>query len=216
MLQVCSEVGVDSTSPMASLRQDLMHILKITLLGDEWASLAGGLSTLNRELAINLAAQPNVKVTLLVPENAQITKEHKMMAERSGITIAKAEERPGFEDPLDWLNWPPRDVTMDVVIGHGMKLGRQGQVLRETKSCQWVQLVHTAQEQLGIHKRHTNAISEAGRKHQIEVNLCKLADLVVPVGPKLAEAYSSCLRSEEGKDIFVVTPGLFKEFEKLR
>jgi len=193
-----------------------MHILKIILLGDEWASLAGGLSTLNRELAINLAAQPNVKVTLLVPENAPITDEHKKMAKISGITVAKAEKRPGYKDPRDWLAWPPRDVTMDIVIGHGMKLGRQGQVLRESKSCQWVQMVHTAQEQLGIHKRDTYAISEAGRKHQIEVNLCKLADLVVPVGPKLAEAYSSCLRSEEAKDMFVLTPGLFKEFVNLK
>lgn len=198
------------------MQQDLAPTLKITLLGDEWASLAGGLSTFNRELVINLAAQPNVEVTLLVPGSAQITDKQKMMAKSFGITVVEAKERPGFKDPLDWLSWPPYDVTMDVVIGHGMKLGRQGQVLKGSKSCQWVQIVHTAQEQLGIHKSHTNAISEAGRKHQIEVDLCKLADLVVPVGPKLAEEYSSCLRSREDKDIFVFTPGLFKEFVSLK
>jgi len=201
---------------MASLRQDIMPTLEITLLGDEWGSLAGGLSTLNRELAIKLAKQPNVEVTLLVPENAQITDEHKKMANSLGITVAEAKKLLGYEDPLDWLSSPPDDLTMDVVIGHGMKLGRQGQVLRKSKSCQWVQMVHTAQEQLGIHKRHTTAISEAGRKHQIEVDLCKLADLVVPVGPKLEEAYSSCLRCEEGKDIFVLTPGIFEEFVHLK
>lgn len=47
----------------------------------------------------------------------------------------------------------------------------------------------------------------------MRVDLCKLADLVVPVGPKLAEAYSSCLRS---KATFVLTPGLFKEFADLK
>lgn len=209
-LQVSSEVVVASTSLKASEQQDPTPTLEITLLADEWASLAGGLSTFNRELAIHLAAQPYVKVTLLVPENAQIADEHKTF----GITVAKAKERPGY-DPHDWLSFPPHDVTMDVVIGHGMKLGRQGQVLRESKSCKWVQIVHTAQEQLGIYKSHTNAISKAGAKHEIEVSLCKRADLVVPVGPKLAEAYSSCLRSEEDKNIFVLTPGLFKEFENL-
>ena len=95
-------------------------------------------------------------------------------------------------------------------------MGLKGQVLKESNACQWVQIVHTAQEQLGMHKSHTNAISEAGRKHQIEVDLCKLADLAVAVGPKLAEAYSSCLRSREDKDMFVLTRGLFKEFVSLK
>ena len=215
-MQVCSEVGVAATSQMASDQHDSMATLKVTLLGDEWASAAGGLSTLNRELAIHLAEQPNVEVTFLVPENAQITDKHKRMAKSFGVTVAEAKERPGYGDPLDWLSWPPHDVTMDVVIGHGVKLGRQGQVLKDSKSCKWVQMVHTAQEQLGMYKRHPNAVSKAGRKHQIEVNLCKLADLVVTVGPKLEEAYSSCLRSEEDKDIFVLTPGLFKEFADLK
>ena len=215
-MQVCSEVGVPSTSQLASVQQDLAPTLKITLLGDEWASLAGGLSTFNRELAINLAAQPNVQVTFLVPASPQITEKHKTMAKSFGITVVEAPKRPGYRDPHDWLNCPPHDVIMDVVIGHGMKLGRQGQVLKEFKSCLWVQIVHTAQEQLGIHKSHTNAISDAGQKHQIEVDLCKLADLVVPVGPKLEEAYSSYLRSSEDKDIFGLTPGLFKEFVTLK
>ena len=41
--------------------------LYITLLGSEWNSLAGGLSTLNREFAIHLAQHTNARVSLLVP-----------------------------------------------------------------------------------------------------------------------------------------------------
>ena len=44
--------------------------LYITFLGSEWNSLAGGLSTLNREFAIHLAKHKNVRVSLLVPEGA--------------------------------------------------------------------------------------------------------------------------------------------------
>ena len=42
---------------------------------------------------------------------------------------------------------------------------------------------------------------------------CKLANLVVAVGPKLTEAYSAYLRScEKQQDIMSFTPGTFKEF----
>ena len=46
------------------------EILNITLLASEWKSSAGGLSTLNRELAIHLSQIQNVRVSLLVPEGA--------------------------------------------------------------------------------------------------------------------------------------------------
>ena len=45
-------------------------MLHVTLLGGEWSSSAGGLSTLNRELAIHLSNHSAVKVSLLVPEGA--------------------------------------------------------------------------------------------------------------------------------------------------
>ena len=187
--------------------------LKVTILGDELATSAGGLSTLNKELAIHLAEHPDVEVTFFIPAGA-CTDEHKKTAESYGITVVEAGRRPGY-DRHDWLSFPPPDLSMDVVIGHGVKLGRQGQVLKcpPFDNRKWVQVVHTAQEQLGMFKKSSNAVSKAGSKHEAEVDLCKLADLVVPVGPKLAEAYSSCLRS---KDTFVLTPGLFKEFADLK
>ena len=38
---------------------------------------------------------------------------------------------------------------MDIVVGHGVKLGRQIQVIRDSArfpNCKWVQVVHTAPE----------------------------------------------------------------------
>jgi len=193
-------------------------ILKVTLLGDEWTSSAGGLSTLNRELGIHLSQHPKVEVSLLVPEGA-CKVEDKGAAENYGITVVEAKERPGYE-PLDWLITPPPHHRMDVVVGHGVKLGRQVQFIRASADfheCKWVQVVHTAPEDLSRYKSYSENISKGERKHQDETKLCELADLVVPIGPRLREAYSSYLRQcKKDQDVFEVTPGLFdREFGDL-
>ena len=38
--------------------------LRVTLLSSEWSSTKGGLSTINRELAIQLAKRPSVEVSV--------------------------------------------------------------------------------------------------------------------------------------------------------
>ena len=171
----------------------------------------GGLSTINRHLAIRMAKRSEVEVTLLVPQFA-CSEEEKRDAESHKIVIKEAERRPGY-DPLDWLSFPPKDLIIDVVLGHGAELGKQAQIIRESHSCRWVQVVHTAPEELGMFKNHPRAIAKGGEKTIDEVDLCKLANLVVAVGPKLTEAYSAYLRScEKQQDIMAFTPGTFKEF----
>ena len=104
-------------------------MLHVTLLGGEWGSSAGGLSTINRELAIHLSQQSAVKVSLLVPEGA-CNNEEKNEAHTYGITIVEAKRLAAF-DRLDWLSFPPHEHLMDIVVGHGVKLGRQIQVIRD-------------------------------------------------------------------------------------
>ena len=193
-------------------------MLHVTLLGDEWGSSAGGLSTINRELAIHLSNHAAVKVSLLVPEGACNTEEIRE-ADGYGITIVEAKERAAF-DRLDWLSLPPKDHVMDIVVGHGVKLGRQVQFIRDSTqfpNCKWVQVVHTAPEDLSRYKCYGDPISKGETKHESEVELCKLADLVVPVGPRLKEAYSAYLqRYKTGQDVLSITPGLFqREFGDL-
>ena len=192
--------------------------LKVTLLGSEWNSSAGGLSTLNRELAIHLSKHPKVKVSLLVPEGA-CKDEEKREAQSCEVTVVDAKKRPGY-DPLAWLSFPPQDLRMDIVVGHGVKLGRQGQVIRDLAqfpNCKWVQVVHTAPEDLSKYKTYADPISKGERKHEVEVDLCKLADIIVPVGPRLEEFYSSYLRRcKKDQDVLSITPGLFdREFGDL-
>ena len=215
------QITTSSTSRVEPGQSDgfsARSVLKVTLLGSEWNSSEGGLSTLNRELAIYLSKHPKVEVTLLVPEGV-CKDDEKREAGNYGITIVEAKEQTGY-DPLDWLNFPPTDLSIDVIIGHGKKLGRQVQGIRnfaQFKNCKWVQVVHTAPEDLGKFKDYSNPTSKGERKHRVEVDLCKRADLVMPVGPRLTELYSSYLqRYKKEMDVFSFTPGLFeREFGDL-
>jgi len=65
-----------------------------------------------------------------------------------------------------------------------VKLGRQAQVIRESRKCKWVQVVHTDPEELGMFKSYPNPISKGEEKHVVEVELCEMSDFVVGVGPK--------------------------------
>ena len=190
--------------------QSKVSALKVTLLSSEWRSTKGGLSTINRELAIQLAKHSNVEVSMYLP---QCSEEDKRAAAAHNVCIIEAEEIPGY-DPIDWLATIPRDHQMDFVIGHGIYLGRQvPHIKRVHQGCKWIQVVHTDPEELGMFKNYADTIAKGEKKHQAEMGLCKLADQVVAIGPKLAEAFSCYLRScGKDQDVLNVTPGIFSEF----
>ena len=223
-MQVCSQFGTEIMSEVEvyeqtdAVQNPQRQTLKITLLASEWNSLAGGLSTLNRELAINLSQIQNVSVSLLVPEGA-CSDEDKREAGSFGISIIEARKCVGL-DPLVWLSNAPQDHKIDVIVGHGVKLGHQVQLIKahpQFQNCKWVQVVLTAPENLSKCKGYGSPISRGEKKHWDEVDLCTIADLVVPVGPSLAKAYHSYLqRSTRGQDFFELIPGLFEsEFRGL-
>ena len=204
MLQVCSDIGAEIMSQdevsvqVSAVQISQGQILNITLLASEWKSLAGGLSTLNRELAIHLAKIQNVRVSLLVPEGA-CNDEDKREAMSFGISILEARKCVGL-DPFVWLSNPPQDHKIDVITGHGAKLGRQVQLMKrlvEFQNCKWVHVVHTAPD-LSKYKGYRSPISRGEEKLWDEVDLCKCADLVVLVG--LAKAYHCLLYTSDAAD----------------
>ena len=187
--------------------------VEVTILASEWGSSKGGLSTVIRELAIQLAKFPFVKVTFFLPKCSH---ENKKEAQHHGISIVEAERQPGFEE-LDWLIFPPKDLQMDVVVGHGVQLGRQAPIICKSHKCKWVQVVHTDPEELGMLKSYDNQISKAEQRHHIEVELCQMADLVVAIGSKLTEAfwnYLGCCKNNQ--DVFAFTPGIFADFATVK
>ena len=183
--------------------------LRVTLLSSEWRSSTNGdVSTINRELAIQLANHPNVQVGVFLP---QCSEEDKINASNHNVQLIEAEKLPGT-DPVDWLINIPENYVMDCIVGHGVRLGRQIPLIKRHRHhhhCKWIQVVHTAPEELGMYK----SISEGEQMQQTEIELCEKADQVVAVGPKLADAYKRYLRPEK-KDLNVLnlTPSIFTEF----
>ena len=185
--------------------------LRVTLLSSEWRSTKGGLSTINRELAIQLAKHPSVEVSVYLP---QCSEADKRVAASHNVHLTEAQKMAGYDNPIDWLSSLPNDHAVDCVIGHGAVLGRQVQFIKRTHPyCKWIQVVHTAPEELGMYKEYEEPISRGEDKHQVEVDLCKLADQVVAIGPKLAEVFSGYLRPcGKDQDVLNFTPGIFSEF----
>ena len=183
--------------------------LHVTILASEWRSTKGGLSTLNRELAIELAKCPEVEISFLVP---QCSEEDKRTALSHHIKIVEAKRPIGFSK-LECLSFPPDYLQIDVIVVHGVKFGHQAQVISESHKCKWIQVVDTDPEELGMYKSYQDPISKGEKKHKEEVELCEKADFVLGVGPKLCEAFRRCLRwCKKDETILDFTPGVFDEF----
>ena len=171
------------------------------------------MSTINRELAIQLSKNPNEEVSVYLPECSE---EDRRVASDQNVQLIEAEELPGFE-PIDWLSSLPKDHLPHCVIGHGVHLGRQIPLIKRHHDFKWIQVVHTAPEELGMFKSYEEAICKGEQKHQAEVKLCEKADQVVAVGPKLKDAYSRYLRfSGKDEDVLNLTPGIFSEFYSVK
>ena len=137
-------------------------------------------------LATQLAKQPNVSVSFLVPEYSENDKE---AANLYGINVIKAEMLTGYEG-VERLVSPPESPLIDFVVGHGVVLGKQAQIIRPLHNCKWVQVVHTAPDELAMYKKYRGAISKGDEKQRNELSLWEKADLVIAIGPKLKEFYS--------------------------
>ena len=180
--------------------------LKVTLLSTEWRSSTDReVSTISRKLAIQLAKHPNVEVSVFLPKCSE---EDKRNAASCKIQLIEADKLPGHE-PIFWLSSLPRNHDVDCVIGHGVHLGKQIPLIKKNQDCRWIQVVHSVHEEVGMFKN----ISEGEELQQTEIKLCKMADEVVTIGPKVAEAYKRFLCSgREEETILDLTPGVFSEF----
>ena len=182
---------------MASSRE-----MRVVLLASEWGSKLGGLSTFNRELAIQLAKHPDVQVSVFLPRCDQ---EGENVALNNIVTLVD-----------DWSSMLVKDRQIDFVIGQGVLPGRQAQLIQKEHNCKWVQFLHTDPEELGMIKDHSDTITKRENKYREELDLCVMADLVVAVGSRLAGAYQSYLRScEKDQNVFVLTPGIFSEISRI-
>ena len=192
-------------------------LVNILFVCDEWNSSNGGLSTFNREFAINLAkaSRDDCAIYCFVCQSSESDRED---AEKNGVNLITAKSIPGTHDRLEWLRLPPLELSHpDVVIGHGRKFGTPAYCIVQNAKCKWIQFVHVFCEDLGKYKQtdtytQTDAVEENERKHGDEIKLCKAANAVLAVGSRLQRKYSRCLPD---KKVHTITPGIFDKFANL-
>ena len=187
--------------------------IDVMFLCDEWKSSKGGLTTFNREFAVNLAKtiSDSIKVHCYVSQSDELSR---VDARRNGVNLITARSIPGSSDPIEWLNIPPPELpNPDIVVGHGIKLGTPAYYIVQRAMCKWIQFVHVFCEDLGKFKATQSAamdtIEENEKKHKREIELCKAADVVVAVGSRLQQKYSKCLPHVK---VEIITPGILEKF----
>ena len=193
--------------------------LKVTILGYKWDSWCFDSAFLTRKLVIHLAKFPEVKVQFLVPEKS-CSEWHpcikKEAASRYGVTIVEAREQPGFDDPTDWLYFPPQDFTTDIVVGAGERLGKIAQVFKKHHLCKNVYVVSDPYEELSLMSEKLRNLKTKIEKFPIHKRdnihgLSRMADLAVAPGAKMEDELSASL-SYHKKNVLKLTPGVLDEF----
>lgn len=190
------------------------HRLNITLA----TNAVGWNTTVNGQLVIELAKNPRVKVSGLVPNSTQ---EQKELAKKLNIELVDAKKLIGFS-AKELLSFPPDSLDIDILIIHsyGRDLGQQAQVVKESKKCKWLHVLHTVSEELEKYMdKETAGLSSSlpDSEHQVQLALCQEADIVIAVGPKVADAFISALRyCGKHRDVIDLTPGIIHELIDVR
>ena len=191
--------------------------VRVTILANEWGRRWGfleGKSILTTELSKQLAKFPHAKVSVLVPEGS-CDELHKTVAKSHNVTMVEAKKQPGLKDPNDWLYFPPKGLTTDIVIGVGERLCEVAQIFKKFHHCKSVFFGWDSfEESLSRDSKSRDSPPEIEDvclgKSNVQP-MMQMADLPVAVGPKRAEKLSVSL-SCQGKEVFKLTPGILGEF----
>ncbi|XP_067016176.1 uncharacterized protein [Acropora muricata] len=200
------ELFADKQAPGLSKAKDGGK-LNVTLVAND----KGWKITVTDQLLTEMAKDPSVKLSGVVEER---TTELTAWAEKLNINLFTPKVMIGYT-PKERLGYPPDDLDIDVLIMHsyGSDLGRQAQTIQETKKCTWVQVVHTISQELAKHEK--NKIHDHDHDHEVQLELCKRADMIIAIGPKVAEAYRNYLAFSR-KYVFDLTPGIAHDLKDVR
>ncbi|KAL9961098.1 hypothetical protein ACROYT_G029980 [Oculina patagonica] len=207
---VCTDVPGPSECVEFHVQGEVSQCIDVLFICDEWGSSKGGLSTFNREFAVNLAkaSRERLNIHCYVCSSSEGDRQD---AIKQGVNLITARRVPG-SDPIEWLKRPPPELqNPDIVVGHGRKFGGAAYFISDRTKCKWIHFVHVFCEDLGKHKLEggatADAIAENEKKNKQELELCEAAHLVVAVGTELQEKYIRRI-----PEIKVITPGLFEQF----
>ena len=153
-----------------------------------------------------------MKVSFLVPEGS-CDENAKRDAEKYNVTIVEA----GLQNPRDWLCFPPpKGLTTDIVIGVGERFCKMAQIFKEHHHCKSIFVgCDPFEESFSRDTELRDALAEMDDEYQGKSNydqpMMEMADLLVAVGPKMAEEHSAYL-SHQKKEVFELTPSIVSEF----
>ena len=190
--------------------------LNVTLATD----VEGWDKSVNEQFLRELAKNPQVRVTGFVPRHTPKQKEHARDIENIELVHAK-KGIVGFS-AVELLAYPPDDLDIDILIIHsyGRDLGKQAQIIKETKKCLWVNVVHTVSEYLEkilVNESTDPAANNQISEEDLQISLCEKSDLILAIGPIVAEAYRSALQLRGiYKNVIDLTPGIIEEFLDVR
>ena len=191
--------------------------VRVTILANEWGWRWGfleGKSILTTELSKQLAKFPRAKVSVLVPEGS-CDELHKTVAKSHNVTMVEAKKQPGLKDPNDWLYFPPKGLTTDIVIGVGERLCEVAHIFKKFNHCKSIFFGWDSfEESLSRDSKSRDSPPEIEDvclgKSNVQP-MMQMADLPVAVGPKIADTLSVSL-SRQGKEVSKLTPGILSEF----
>lgn len=202
--------SVNQESKPTDLNRDMQEKKKILLIGTEWFSKHGGLSTFNRELCIRLAALGH-DVFCLVPSWSD--DEYKS-AQTNGVKLL-SNDTERHVNPIETLGHPiSAGCEPDIIISHGLKTGPYGGIQKSYfPNSKWIQFVHIVPQEIAWQKTkplNSSIAEKAERKQKEQADIAKNADLVAAVGPKLHREMELTLsRLEKSPPLFQFDPGLF-------
>jgi Glycosyltransferase Family 4 len=183
--------------------------IRILVIATEWKSAHGGLSTLNRKLCISLAELGHqVSCVVIDPSPGDIAE-----AQSKQVRLIETPKLIGYEDEERLILYSQAtapDFLPDIVIGHDHRTGPHAYHIakRIYDNLPFVFFVHTLPEETELFKGRTGrSPQKAAEKAGIHARLCKDAQLIVAVGPRILKHVQNRFRTR----LVEMRPGLDME-----
>jgi len=178
----------------------------------EWSSAHGGVSTLNRELCVGLAALGHDVRCVAIDPSASDTAD----AEALGVELIRCPTGLCIPDEQRLLLVRSRHLngfTPDVVLGHDHVTGPEAILLAQDLGAAYAHMLHTVPEEAESLKGRSagpgRALLRGDDKAKDQISLSRSAQLVLAVGPKIHA--SIALRMTNPSKVVEIVPGLNSE-----
>ncbi|MBD8552553.1 glycosyltransferase [Sphingomonas sp. CFBP 8764] len=208
------EMDISLPAPAPSGPLPLADRRTILAVATEWPSNHGGISTLNRDLCVALAALGHT-VLCIVPDasNADV-----LDAKTARVELVQCPNSVQIRGHARFLLCEVEHLSTnpDLVIGHDHITGPAARALATRFGAKYVHFLHTIpHENEGLKAPHGDALFDPLRgeaKLEDQIALAKLADLVVAVGPRIKRSF---LWQASLTTITMLMPGLSPPLLKL-